>query len=431
MKKIIALVLALTMTLCAGGALAACDTKGKTAVSFNDGTATLSSSGSYYVSDNVSGNITVTGTDVKLCLHGKTLSGRITINSGAKLTIEDCTGNGEVTCNEDGVYTVLNQGEVRMTGGTVSATGEGVPASNMDKHIGGGVENVGGTFTMTGGTISATGECGIGVENVGGTFTMSGSAEVTAAGGMGYGVYNYDDGAFTMNGGTVSATARSDVAVKNGARVFDDDGGSEITGGTFTMNGGTVLKTSVLGHAVENDGGEFIMTGGMVSVTSDVANGVENNGGTFTMNGGMVSTMGMSSCGVKNSWISVRADGEMFEYIGGTFTMNGGAVEAAGESGVGVQNDAEDGAVFTISEGRISGGECAVSEGAYPLAEDEAEKTYILPGSYKVSGAFGGTEVVVAKIPGSLPQTGDASMLGAWVMLLGAAGAGLKIRRKR
>lgn len=31
---------------------------------------------------------------------------------------------------------------------------------------------------------------------------------------------------------------------------------------------------------------------------------------------------------------------------------------------------------------------------------------------------------------GQMPQTGDASMLGAWVCLLGAAGAGLKIRRK-
>ena len=51
--------------------------------------------GSYYLTQPVSGDWTVpTDGEVNLCLNGQTIYGKITVGSGAKLTLTDCTGTG-------------------------------------------------------------------------------------------------------------------------------------------------------------------------------------------------------------------------------------------------------------------------------------------------------------------------------------------------
>ena len=63
------------------------------------------SAGNYYLTQSVSGSWTVPTGEVNLCLNGQTISGSITVGSGASLTLTDCTGKGRV------------QGEVLVNGG--------------------------------------------------------------------------------------------------------------------------------------------------------------------------------------------------------------------------------------------------------------------------------------------------------------------------
>ena len=61
--------------------------------------------GSYYLTQPVSGSWAVPEGEVNLCLNGQTINGKITIGSGATLTLTDCIGSGRV------------QGEVTVNGG--------------------------------------------------------------------------------------------------------------------------------------------------------------------------------------------------------------------------------------------------------------------------------------------------------------------------
>lgn len=61
--------------------------------------------GSYYLTQSVSENWAVPAGEVTLCLNGQTISGSITVGSGASLTLTDCPDSGRV------------QGEVLVNGG--------------------------------------------------------------------------------------------------------------------------------------------------------------------------------------------------------------------------------------------------------------------------------------------------------------------------
>ena len=117
--------------------------------------------GSYYLGDDITGNITVTG-EVTLCLNGHTITGSgngsvITVSENANFTLCDCAGTGIITggtgidvANKNymyggGVY-VKENGSFTMTGGTIEG--------NTAMGVGGGVYVNGGTFIMNGGTIS-------------------------------------------------------------------------------------------------------------------------------------------------------------------------------------------------------------------------------------------------------------------------------------
>ena len=52
--------------------------------------------GSYYLTQPVSGRWAVPEGEVNLCLNGQTINGKITIGSGATLTLTDCIGSGRV-----------------------------------------------------------------------------------------------------------------------------------------------------------------------------------------------------------------------------------------------------------------------------------------------------------------------------------------------
>ena len=197
------------------------------------------------------------------------------------------------------------------------------------------------------------------------------------------------------------------------------------TDGTFTLNKGTLSGTQ---EGVSNNG-SFTMEGGTVSGKR----GVENYG-TFTMKGGTVT----GKWGVRNHATFMMEDGTVEGTESSavrnndTFTMHGGHVK-------GVTNGVDTNGAFRISAGTI---ESKNGKSVTKVTEEHS----VLPGSYVRRGAFEENLVIVEKSPaaepqlpggggapdaGSLPQTGDASMLGAWIALLGASAMGLRIRKRR
>ena len=177
--------------------------------------------GSYYLGDNISGNLTVSG-EVTLCLNGHTVTGSgtnsvITVSENASLTLCDCQGTGIITGG---------------TGKRKSYHNALGPA-----NYGGGVfvEDYG-TFTMIGGKISGnTANYGGGVCVYDyGAFTMTGGEITDNSGGTGGGGV-FVLGSFEMENGTISGNSTSDSG--GGVCVSRENNGVfEMTGGTISDN---------------------------------------------------------------------------------------------------------------------------------------------------------------------------------------------------
>ncbi|MDE7439814.1 MAG: hypothetical protein K2N23_04840, partial [Clostridia bacterium] len=89
--------------------------------------------GAYYLTDNIDGNISVTG-EVTLCLNGHTITGDgngsvITVSDGATFTLCDCQETGIITGGIGtvtgsgvlgGAVCVLSNASFEMSGGTIS-----------------------------------------------------------------------------------------------------------------------------------------------------------------------------------------------------------------------------------------------------------------------------------------------------------------------
>ena len=99
------------------------------------------SAGSYYLTQSVSGGWTVPEGEVNLCLNGQTINGKITIGSGATLTLTDCIGSGRV------------QGEVTVNGGKFELY-SGTITGGVQVGIKGSAYQTGSSFTMYGGEIT-------------------------------------------------------------------------------------------------------------------------------------------------------------------------------------------------------------------------------------------------------------------------------------
>ena len=158
--------------------------------------------GSYYLTQPVSGSWAVPEGEVNLCLNGQTINGKITIGSGATLTLTDCTDSGRV------------QGEVTVNGGKFELY-SGTITGGVQVGIKGSAYQTGSSFTMYGGEITGN-KAGSG----GGVFLV-GTTNQT------------DPPRFTMHGGTIS---------DNTAGASDGGGGGVYVGEkcSFTMDGGAI-----------------------------------------------------------------------------------------------------------------------------------------------------------------------------------------------
>ena len=245
-----------------------------TAVTWTTADSLPDSAGNYYLTQSVSGSWTVPTGEVNLCLNGQTISGSITVGSGATLRLTDCSGNGKI------------QGEVTVNGGTFELYG-GTITGGVQVGIKGGSYQTGSNFTMYAGTISghnASSGSGGGVFLVGTTnqiappsFTMHGGTisnnTAGASDGGGGGVYVGEKCSFTMDGGTITGNTATNG---NGGGIYIHMlANVTISGGEITNNKAPAKNNTSYGHG----GGIYSESGVTVKNVTITGNNSNFEGG--------------------------------------------------------------------------------------------------------------------------------------------------------
>ena len=231
------------------------------------------SAGNYYLTQSVSGSWTVPKGKVNLCLNGQTIDGKITVVSGATLTLTDCADSGRV------------QGEVIVNGGKFELY-SGTITGGVQVGIKGGTYQTGSSFTMYGGEITGN-KAGSG--SGGGVFLV-GTTNQTAP------------PSFTMHGGTIS---------NNTAGASDGGGGGVYVGEkcSFTMDGGAITDNTA---TAGNGGGIYIhFNAGRVSISNATitSNKASATGSTSYGHGGGI----YSERGVTVENVTITGNNSTFE----------------------------------------------------------------------------------------------------------------------
>ena len=229
------------------------------------------SAGNYYLTQSVSGSWTVPTGEVNLCLNGQTISGSITVGSGASLTLTDCSDSGKV------------QGEVLVNGGKLELY-SGTITGGVQVGKKGGTYQTGSSFTMYGGAITGNEDYG-GVFLVGTTnhiappsFTMHGGTisdnTAGASDGGGGGVYVGEKCSFTMDGGTITGNTAT-AGNGGGIYIHFNAGNVSISNATITDNKASATGNTSYGHG-----------GGIYSERGVTVKGVTITGNNSTFAGG-------------------------------------------------------------------------------------------------------------------------------------------------
>ena len=227
--------------------------------------------GSYYLTQSVSSDWTVPTGEVNLCLNGQTINGKITVGSGATLTLTDCTDSGRV------------QGEVTVNGGKFELY-SGTITGGVQVGMKGIAYQTGSAFTMYGGTISGNSKQG-GVFLVGTTnhedppsFTMHGGTitgnTAGAPDGGGGGVYVGEKCSFTMDGGTITGNTAT-AGNGGGIYIHFNAGNVSISNATITGNKASATGNTSYGHG-----------GGIYSERGVTVENVTITGNNSTFEGG-------------------------------------------------------------------------------------------------------------------------------------------------
>lgn len=233
------------------------------------------SAGNYYLTQSVSGSWTVPKGKVNLCLNGQTINGKITIGSGATLTLTDCIGSGRV------------QGEVTVNGGKFELY-SGTITGGVQVGIKGSAYQTGSSFTMYGGEITgnkAGSGSGGGVFLVGTTnqtdpprFTMHGGTisdnTAGASDGGGGGVYVGEKCSFTMDGGAITVN-KATAGNGGGIYIHFNAGTVSISNATITGNKASATGNTSYGHG-----------GGIYSERGVTVENVTITGNNSTFEGG-------------------------------------------------------------------------------------------------------------------------------------------------
>ena len=239
--------------------------------------------GSYYLTQSVSSDWTVPTGEVNLCLNGQTINGKITVGSGATLTLTDCTGTGKLQGSRSGSGVSINGGTFNLYGGTITGFVNGVEIGSHNDI------KTGSSFTMYGGAITgnkADSSGGGGVFLIGTTnsvvtapsFTMHGGTisnnTAGASDGGGGGVYVGVKCSFTMDGGTITGNTAT-AGNGGGIYIHFNAGKVSISGGTITGNKATATGNISCGHG-----------GGIYSERGVTVGNVKITGNNSTFEGG-------------------------------------------------------------------------------------------------------------------------------------------------
>ena len=244
------------------------------------------SAGSYYLTQSVSGDWAVPTGEVNLCLNGQTISGSITVGSGAKLTLTDCTGTGKLQGSRSESGVSINGGTFNLYGGTITGFVNGVEIGSHNDI------KTGSSFTMYGGEITsneAGSSAGGGVFLIGTTnsnvtapsFTMHGGTisnnTAGASDGGGGGVYVGEKCSFTMDGGAITGNTATN-GNGGGIYIHFNAGNVSISNATITDNKASATGNTSYGHG----GGIYSQRGVTVrNVTITGNNSTYEGGGIY------------------------------------------------------------------------------------------------------------------------------------------------------
>lgn len=230
------------------------------------------SAGNYYLTQSVSGKWTVPTGDVKLCLNGQTISGKITGGSGATLTLTDCTNKGRIQGNNSTGVTV-NGGTFNMYGGTIT-DGGGVYVGEKC------------SFTMDGGNITGN----------------------TATAGNGGGIYIHN---------LATKAEISNALITNNKATATGNVSFGLGGGIYSQKNLTVNNSAITGNEATYYGGG-ICGAGSITLNSTVVTGNKSTKG----NGGGMYTSKMSSTSVTNQPLSISGSTQIKDNAPNNYHVN-------------------------------------------------------------------------------------------------------------
>ena len=228
-------------------------------------TRTISQNGYYYLDkdfESIDQKITIDADNVHLCLNGHEMSdsganpGFITVNSGASLTICDCskgeTGGINYNCKKWYAYAIVNNGALTLYSGKIySEVGNGIDIIKGGSNV---------KFDMEGGTI-----------DVGGTGILFFSGDEV----------NIKDGTLTYGGETgVTFAAKGTLIVSGGTIQPRENGASESRG------------------ISRNDAGDLYVTDGNISGKQYGIRFINAGDGKVEISGGNISASGEEGYGI-------------------------------------------------------------------------------------------------------------------------------------
>ena len=335
------------------------------------GSANIASTATGYPAIDNSGTINMTGGTVKgsnsfaiynqknLSVSGGTIqvaqdqSSSNAIYNGNAATLE-ISETANVISDSTEYPTIVNLGQVTMTGGTVEAAHS---ASILNAETS--------KFTITGGTIETTDSSNTISNSENATFEIGGSAQITSTATTYPTISN--SGQVTMTSGTVEG-AHSAAMHNLGTGNFSITGGTLKTedsanavynsaGGVIEIGGNTQIISNATGYAAISNYGQITITGGTIDIPNSGAF-ANRTGATATISGGTLKSQnsGNTLLNEENATLTISDTAEILSNVSGmpalgndgNLTITGGKVEAASSNAI--RNDLGS---ITISGGTI------------------------------------------------------------------------------
>lgn len=320
--------------------------------------------------------------------------------------------------------------DVQIFGNVTAKGGDGTERGGDGIDASGDVA-ITGNVTITGGDGKESG--GYGIYSSGDT-TITGDATITGgkSGGYrgGHGINSFGD--VTIIGDAI-ITGGDCEAERQSAGYGIDTSGRAVLSGDMVLTGGNGNNSGGIGLVARNGAalsGNITLVGGNGNKYGTIA--LRLYGGDVTLSGNVTAMGGHGDRGGDGVCL-----GDTEYALLETYTITG-TLTAIGGNGKGQRG----GDGIRVNSGRLvisnyitaTGG--TGSPNGRGVRADDVELTVLNLCGYESDDGKDWRETVrnttrYYKTRPKMPDTGDASMLGAWICLLGASAAGMKLRRKK